>query len=182
MLTVDNTGLILVDVQGQLARQVVESQHVIEQCCKLVKSAQILGLPIVWLEQSPTKLGQTVPELQQLLGDLSPIVKTTFDACRQSKFLIEIEKSGKVNWLICGIEAHICVYQTASRLLQVGYKVHVVNDAISSRHQRNIDLATNKLMQRGAELTGVEMCLFELLVDAKVPQFKLILDVVKAKT
>ncbi|MCF7363987.1 hydrolase [Vibrio diazotrophicus] len=179
MLNKENTGLIIVDVQGKLARLVSNSDAVISNCAKLIKGAQALRLPIVWLEQNPNKLGQTVEELKTLLNDRNPIAKFTFDACREPNFVEAIKTSGKTSWLICGIEAHICVYQTAIHLKKMGFEVSLVSDCVSSRDQSNKDLAIQKLAGSGVDITGLEMCLYELVEDCRAPEFREILNLIK---
>ena len=179
MLTKETTGLIIIDVQGKLARLVSHSDAVISNCAKLVKGVQALGVPIVWLEQNPDKLGRTVDELRSLLGQQQPITKFTFDGCGEPAFTSAIQATGKTSWLICGIETHICVYQTASQLQQLGYELHLLVDCVSSREQENKDLAIRKLAAAGVELTSLEMCLYELVKDCRAPEFKAILNLIK---
>lgn len=179
MLNKKTTGLIIIDIQGKLARLVSNSEVLISNCTKLVKGAQSLDLPIVWLEQNPDKLGRTTEELQALLGEQQPIAKYTFDACGEPLFTEAIQAAGKSSWLVCGIEAHICVYQTASHLKKMGYDVHLVADCVSSREQANKELAIQKLAGAGVEITGLEMCLYEMVADCRSPQFKDILNLIK---
>ncbi|PMH31301.1 hydrolase [Vibrio lentus] len=179
MLTKQNTGLVVVDVQGKLARLVDESDTLISNCEKLIKGAQVLGLPIVSLEQNPEKLGATVDELNDLLNDAKPIPKFTFNACNEPKFVEAVQTKDVDTWLVCGIEAHICVYQTAMGLLDLGYKVQVVSDCISSRTALNKDLAIRRLSDAGVQITGLEMSLYELVKDCRAPEFKSILSLIR---
>jgi nicotinamidase-related amidase len=179
MLDPDNTGLIVVDVQGKLARLVDNSDELIARCAALIDGAKVLGLPVVWLEQNPDKLGQTVEELQQRLSDSHPITKFGFNACEEPQFIKQIELSHKTSWLVCGIEAHICVYQTALGLMENKYDVHVVSDCVSSRSEENKRLAIHTLSDRGVSMTGLEMCLYELVQDCRSPAFRPILSLIK---
>ncbi|OBT16145.1 hydrolase [Vibrio tasmaniensis] len=179
MLNRSNTGLVVVDVQGKLARLVDESDTLISNCGKLIKGAQVLGLPIISLEQNPEKLGATVDELNDLLSDAKPIPKFTFNACDEPKFVEVVQTKDVDTWLVCGIEAHICVYQTAMGLLDLGYKVQVVSDCISSRTALNKDLAIRRLADAGVQITGLEMSLYELVKDCRAPEFKSILSLVR---
>ena len=90
-----------------------------------------------------------------------------------------IASTGRTDWLVCGIEAHICVYQTVCDLLDNGYHAHIVNDAVSSRNPQNKALALDKMQRLGAHISGVEMALYELLERADIPEFKAILPLVK---
>ncbi|NOI54583.1 hydrolase [Vibrio crassostreae] len=179
MLNRVNTGLVVVDVQGKLARLVDDSDTLISNCGKLIKGAQALGLPIVSLEQNPEKLGATVDELNDLLSDAKPIPKFTFNACNEPKFVEAVQAKDVDTWLVCGIEAHICVYQTAKGLLDLGYKVQVVSDCISSRTALNKKLAIRRLTDAGIQITGLEMSLYELVKDCRAPAFKLILSLIR---
>ena len=179
MLNKENTGLIVIDIQGKLARLVHESDTLISNCKKLIKGAKILGLPIVWLEQNPEKLGATIDSLGILLNDQEPISKFTFDACEETRFLQTIREVNKETWLICGIEAHICVYQTTLHLKLLGFDVQLVCDCISSRTPENKHLAVNKLIKNGVDATSLEMCLYELVKDCRAPEFKEILKLIK---
>ena len=179
MLKVESTALVIVDVQGKLAHQMHEKQALFENLRRMIRGAQALGLPILWLEQLPDKLGATVPELAELLTDLEPIPKSSFSACRNADFLAALKALARKQVLVVGIEAHICVYQTATELKDLNYQVEVVTDAISSRRAENKHVALRKMNDCGVGLTSTEMALFELLGVAEGEQFKAILQIVK---
>ncbi|WP_426357385.1 hydrolase [Pseudocolwellia sp. HL-MZ19] len=179
MLNKDNTGLIVVDIQGKLARLVHDSDALISNCEKLIEGAQAIELPVILLEQNPGKLGSTVNELNDLLNHITPITKFTFNACESTDFLNSVKASHVDTWLVCGIEAHICVYQTAKGLVEQGYKVELVSDCISSRTLINKQLAISRLKDCGVKITGLEMCLYELVKDCRIPEFKNILNLVR---
>jgi nicotinamidase-related amidase len=179
MLEREKTGLVLVDVQGKLARIVEDSQALIDNIGKLVRACHALEIPVIWLEQIPEKLGATVPELATILFGNSPIAKSCFGGCGSANFLKAIQSSGRTQWLVCGIEAHVCVYQTVSGLIQLGYGVEVVADCVSSRTAANKALALAKMEKRGAGLTCLEMCLYEMMADAAMPKFRTVLDIIK---
>lgn len=179
MLNQTTAGLIIVDVQGKLARMVHDSETLLSNIKILIQGCKILNIPIVWLEQNPQGLGQTVPELSALLEDYQPLEKHTFNACDSNNFNKAIIQSGVQQWLVCGIEAHICLYQTTLGLLSNNYDVEVVADCISSRSKANVDIALTKLQSRGAHLTSLEMCLFELVKDSRTAAFKQILSLIK---
>ncbi|MGF1910896.1 isochorismatase family protein [Vibrio kasasachensis] len=179
MLNKEDTGLIIVDIQGKLASLVHDSEALIENCAKLIQGTQALGLPIIWLEQNPGKLGQTVDSVSELLKEQNPIAKFTFDGCNEPDFKHALNTAQKHSWLICGIEAHICVYQTATHLANLNFDVHVVSDCISSRDISNKQLALNKFFNERVKVTGLEMCLYELVKDCRSPEFKQILKLIK---
>ncbi len=179
MLTVSTTGLLVVDIQGKLARLVEGSPALIANSTRLIQGAQALGLPVVWLEQNPDKLGPTVPELQPLQSGAPVLAKFSFGALGEPAVADALARTGRRHWLVCGIEAHICVYQTVLGLLDSGAHVSLVVDAVSSRSAANRDLAITQLAARGARLTSVEMCLYELLGDCRHPAFRPILALIK---
>lgn len=179
MLSKENTGLIIIDIQGKLARLVHDSDALLANCKKLIKGAQALDLPIIWLEQNPEKMGATVDQLKILLDAQNPISKFTFDACEEPQFMQAVRAANVDAWLICGIEAHICVYQTALNIKRTGLEVHLVGDCISSRTLANKNLGISKLANNGIEVTGLEMCLYELLKDCRAAEFKEILGLIK---
>ncbi|NCM78796.1 isochorismatase family protein [Vibrio parahaemolyticus] len=180
MLSKGNTGLIVVDVQGKLATLMHESDALIENITKLVKGAKALDLPILWLEQNPERLGPTAEPIREVLESTHlPITKYTFDGCKEATFNVAVENAKVNTWLVCGIESHICVYQTAVSLRQSGYRVELVTDCVSSRTAANKALALAKLTANGVVLTGLEMCLYEMVEDCRAPEFKEILALIK---
>ncbi|MFL0982951.1 hydrolase [Vibrio parahaemolyticus] len=180
MLSKGNTGLIVVDVQGKLATLMHESDALIENITKLVKGAKALDLPILWLEQNPERLGPTAEPIREVLESTHlPITKYTFDGCKEATFKVAVENAKVDTWLVCGIESHICVYQTAVSLRQSGYRVELVTDCVSSRTAANKALALAKLTANGVVLTGLEMCLYEMVEDYRAPEFKEILALIK---
>ncbi|NOU50510.1 isochorismatase family protein [Pseudoalteromonas sp. JBTF-M23] len=179
MLNASNCGLLVIDIQGKLATQVVNSTQLIAGTEALILGCKALDLPIVWLEQAPNKLGATVPQLASLLHPEHAITKTTFSGYANHTVAQRIKSENKQYWLVCGIEAHICVYQTARDLLANKFKVMLVEDAISSQHIEHKALALSQLQHNGAQLTNVEMCLYELLADSQHPQFRTILNLIK---
>ncbi|WP_274002570.1 isochorismatase family protein [Vibrio parahaemolyticus] len=180
MLSKGNTGLIVVDVQGKLATLMHESDALIENITKLVKGAKALDLPILWLEQNPERLGPTAEPIREVLESTHlPITKYTFDGCKEVTFNVAVENAKVDTWLVCGIESHICVYQTAVSLRRSGYRVELVTDCVSSRTAANKALALAKLTANGVVLTGLEMCLYEMVEDCRAPEFKEILALIK---
>lgn len=179
MLTLENTALIVVDVQDKLARVMYEKEMLFENLQKLIKGVQILGIPIILTEQNPGGLGPTIPEVAHLLSDLQPIPKLSFSCCGDGRFLRELEALNRQQVLIAGIEVHVCVYQTAVDLLRLGYEVQVVADAVSSRTAENREIGLERVRSEGASLTSTETALFELLKVAEGAKFKEILNIVK---
>ncbi|WP_071396884.1 hydrolase [Bacillus tuaregi] len=178
MFTVEEACLVLVDVQGKLATIVEESESVISNSAKLVQAMQALEVPILWLEQNPSRLGPTSPEIAQHLTE-QPISKISFSACREEEFMEAVKRSGRTQFIITGIEAHICVYQTARQLKEQGFEVEVVADAVSSRTKENKEIGLVKMQALGILPTSTEMIMYELLQRADHEEFKTILRLVK---
>lgn len=180
MLTRDNTALLVIDVQGRLAQVMHEKEALFANVERMIKGAKILELPILWSEQVPEKLGPTLPEFAELLADSGqPISKASFSCCGVEPFMTALKATGRKQILVAGIETHVCVYQTALDLLNLGYEVQLVTDAVSSRTLENRALGIERIKEAGATLTGTEMALFELLRVAEGDQFRAISKLVK---
>lgn len=179
MLKTDSTALLIVDIQGKLAQLMHEKDLLFENVKKLIRGIQALQIPIIWMEQIPKKLGPTVPEIANLLTGLAPIAKTSFSCCGNDGFLKVLEKLNRRQILVAGIETHICVYQTIEDMVDMGYEVEVVADAVSSRTLSNKKIGLEKIRDCGAALTSVETALFEMMVAAEGEAFKKIVNIVK---
>lgn len=174
----EQTALVVIDVQGKLATLMSDSTKTITRIEQLVQGANILKLPILWLEQYPKGLGPTVQSIADEIPG-QPIEKITFSAWRTDEFKRELIACNKKRILLCGIEAHICVYQTAKDLQNAGFQVEIVSDAVDSRTADNKELALTRFIQEKIPLTSVEMALFELVEVAQGEQFKAISKIVK---
>ena len=179
MLTIDNTALIIIDVQEKLFRVINDREALLENLLKIVSGARALGIPIVVSEQNPAGLGGTVPELKTLLADIEPVSKFSFSCCGEERCQQQLADLKRTQLLLAGIETHICVYQTALDLLEEGYEVEVLADCVGSRTVENKKLGLEKMKQAGAQITGIEMALFELQRVAKGESFKEISRLVK---
>lgn len=179
MLTIANTVLLVVDVQGNLAHMMDEKQRLFDNLRKMIEGAHILEVPIIVTEQNPAGLGRTIPEIAYLLTNTQPISKMSFSCCRNEAFLQSLQALKRQQILITGIETHICVYQTTVGLLDLGYEVQVVVDAVASRTADNKAIGLEKMKSIGASVTSTEMALYELLQVAEGPQFKRILKIIK---
>ncbi len=179
MLKVDDTALLVIDVQGKLAEIMFEKELLYNNLRRLIQGTRVLGIPILWTEQNPVGLGSTVPDIAELFEGSKPILKNSFSCCREPLFRDALNLSGKRKVLLSGIETHVCVYQTARDLLEEGYEVHVVTDAVSSRTEANRKLGIQRMIDIGANRTGTEMALFELLGNADGDVFRRILRIVK---
>ena len=179
MLTLKNTVLTIIDVQGKLAQIMHDKNSLFANLQRIIRGAQTLNIPILWAEQIPEKLGSTVPEISNLFADQQPIAKVSFSCCGEERFMKNLKTLNKKQILIAGIEAHVCVYQTVMDLLASGYEIHVLADAVSSRTLANKEVGLNMMKEAGAKIQSVEMILFELLKRAEGEHFKEIIKIVK---
>ena len=179
MLEIDNCSLVVVDVQGKLAQIMYEKELLFKNIQVLIKAAKILNIPILWCQQVPAALGPTVPEIAELLTGIEPINKSSFSCCGDQNFIEKLSHLKTNQVLICGIETHVCIYQTTIDLLRTGYYVNVIADAVSSRTQENKHIALQRIAAEGAKISSVEMTLFELLRTAKHPNFKEVARLIK---
>lgn len=172
MISRDRTALVVVDVQEGF-RSYDCFAEVARQCGRLVEGAQILDVPIVATEQYPQGLRRTAPEVG-LPDGVEPLEKTVFSACRVDGFDLGLRDQV----LLCGIEAHVCVMQTALDLLDRGFEVQVAADAVGSRHAHDREIGLHRLDRAGAVLTTVEAALLELCERAGTPEFKAVQKVI----
>jgi nicotinamidase-related amidase len=179
MLDEKDCCLVVVDVQGKLAGLMHDKENLFKNIRILIQSATILDIPILWCQQVPSSLGPTVPEIAELLGGCEPINKSSFSSCGCEEFNSKLEELGRKQVLLCGIEAHVCVYQTAVELIERDYEVDVIADAVSSRTPDNKQIGLNRMTEEGARISCTEMALFEILRTADHPQFRQIAKLVK---
>ena len=178
-LTVENTVLVLIDFQERLFPVTHDKDKLLKNVLKLVEGAKVLEIPIVLTEQYPKGLGPTLPGIKALLPDFKPIEKVCFNCCDEDAFCKSLEALKRRQVLIAGIEAHICVYQTAMALSRDGYEVQVVGDCVSSRDPENRLVSLFRMGAAGVSPTTMEMALFELLKVASGDKFKQISNIVK---
>ena len=164
---------MLIDVQTRLVQAMSDRNSLLSHCETLIRAAALLAIPVLLTEQYPKGLGATEPVLAEQLSDnVKPIEKTCFSCCGSDKFNSALNRSDRSQIILAGIEAHVCVLQTALELSQQGKQVFVVADATDSRSSENKNLALERLRQSGVIITTTESVLFEWLKDAKHEQFK----------
>jgi len=179
MLTPENTLLIVIDVQGNLARVVAESESAIRAIARLVEGAKLLEISMLLTAQVPEKIGHTIPEIASLLPDQTDLPRVHFSVWQDAAVQQAIRNSGRQQVLLCGFEAHICLYQSSLDLLAQGFEITLVADAVSSRNSYNKAIALQELTNQGVHLTTVEMALFSLLRSAQHPAFKTVSRLIK---
>jgi nicotinamidase-related amidase len=172
----EDTVLVVIDVQEKLMPVIVNRDRVTENMLRLLKSSEILGLPIILTEQE--KLGDTLPELLEARSGLQPVRKLDFDCFGCREFTEELHSIGRRTLILCGVETHICVAQTALHAAP-DYTVHVVSDATSSRKEANWEVGLERMRQAGVVVTSTEMVIYELLRRAGTDEFRAVLPLVK---
>jgi nicotinamidase-related amidase len=178
-LNTENTVLLLIDFQERLFPVMHDKEKLLRNLVKLVQGIKVLEVPVIITEQYPKGLGPTIPEIKGLLPDVKPVEKVCFSCCDEPAFGEVLGTLKRKQVLIAGIEAHICVYQTAMALTRAGYEVQVVGDGVASRDPENKLVALFKMGAAGISPTTTEMALFELLKVAKGDKFKQISAIVK---
>ncbi|MBN2468317.1 MAG: hydrolase [Deltaproteobacteria bacterium] len=176
LLKKDDSLLVVIDMQEKLVPVVADKEMIVENVIKLVRFCRIIDLPVMVTEQE--KLGDTLPEIRAALVNTHPITKTAFSCFGSPAFREGIRQLRRNTLIIAGIEAHVCVAQTALQALP-DYTVHVVSDAVSSRVADNRKVALQRMRQCGVTITSTEMVIFELLEKAGTPLFKEALPLVK---
>jgi isochorismate hydrolase len=175
-----DAALLLIDMQEPFLRTIWQRDRLMHWVSVLLRSANLLDLPVVVTEQNRQKLGGTVDELAALLPTgVVPADKLCFSCAGSSRAVSDLDSAGKHQLILCGVETHICVTQTALDLLTQSYQVHVVADAVSSRSELNWDLGLRRMERAGAILTSTESVLYELLDQAGTPEFRDVLGLIK---
>ncbi|ADJ25874.1 isochorismatase hydrolase [Dehalogenimonas lykanthroporepellens BL-DC-9] len=179
MLEPQNTLLLIIDVQEKLFRVMDEKSALLKNIVALARGSALLEIPAIITEQNPDGLGPTLKEITDARPEALVSTKFSFDCCGETGFTEMLSRTGRRQIIVCGIESHICVYQTAMGLREAGYAVQVVADAVASRSPANRELALRRLEKEGIALTGTEMALFELLRTARADLFKAVSALIK---
>jgi nicotinamidase-related amidase len=176
-LTAQQGALLVVDVQEKLMAPIPDRALVIANAVRLVRGATILGLPVWATEQYPRGLGTTVAELAALIPERP--AKTVFHCCAVPQFLEQLYGRRIRHVTLAGIEAHVCVAQTALELIELGFQVQVPADAVASRAAIDWEFALRRLERAGAVVSTTEAVLFEWTETSDRPEFKAISDLIK---
>jgi len=175
----EDAVLVLVDIQAALADAMPTGDQWLESAVLLARAAGPLGIPCVVTRQYPRGLGDTVGVVAEAVGSHAPVDKTAFDCMAERGFCERLEETGRRTVVIAGIEAHICVTQTALSLVRAGYHAHVVADAVCSRRPTDRDIALARLRSAGVVVTTSESVLYEALGRAGTTAFREVLQLVK---
>ena len=182
LLEADRSALLVIDVQERLLPPIFNKVSLVKNTRLLIRLAKILALPILLSTQYKKGLGDIVPDVALLLEDVRPIDKVEFSCFGSDSFRSAIKALPRQRntVLLCGMEAHICVMQTALGALSDGYLVHVVSDAVGSRTEANWKVGLDRLRAAGAVISSTEMMIYELLRCSGTAQFKELLPHLKA--
>ncbi len=171
--------LLVIDVQEKLV-SALDKDTVVRRTETLVKAAKIIEIPTIVTEQYSKGLGSTVNPIKQNLDKNSPIIeKSAFSAVKEKGFMDVLKSFNKNQIVICGIETHVCVHQTASDLISEGFEVYVAKDACASRNKYEFKQGIDRMQENGAKISCVEIILFEWLKSSKNPYFKEIQALIK---
>jgi len=173
------TALLIVDVQQRINSVVMDGRGVVQNIVKLIEGCKVFDIPIFITEQYPKGLGPTEPALIEALEGQTPLQKMTFSCCGSQDFVEHLMSHNTKQLIVTGIEAHVCVLQTALDLLAQNFQVHIPKDAVSSRKELDYKTALDQMSQAGAILTTVETVLFEILEEAGTPEFKKVSKLIK---
>jgi len=173
------TALLIIDVQEKINAVMLDREFLLNSMVKLIRGCRILEVPIFLTEQYPQGLGPTESAIIEALGHGTPLQKMTFSCCGAAELLSALKAKRIKQVMVAGIEAHVCVQQTALDLLARNYQIHVIRDAVSSRKTTDAETALARMQNAGVVISTTEAALFELLERAGTPQFKEISQLVK---
>ena len=180
LMSVKDTALLVIDMQTRLLPVVTESEQVLQQALRLLAAAEILQIPVAATEQYPKGLGSSIPEIAEKIPKRSE--KLSFSCGECAEIFSTWQTKGIRKILLCGIETHVCVQQTAYDLLFAGFDVFLAADAMSSRFETDHRQALRRMEQAGITLTSTEAALFEWCEHAGTEQFKAISKLVKDRS
>lgn len=180
-LEAEQCALIVVDIQEKLLPPIFQKEQLVKNSQLLIRLAGILKIPTLVTTQYSRGLGPTVPEIASLLPEIQPIDKHMFSCFGSDAFCSSLKRlpGNRNTVLLCGMESHICVMQTALGALREGYIVHIASDAVSSRTEWNWKIGLERMRAAGAVISSTEMAMYELLRSSGAPAFKELLPYLK---
>jgi len=177
----ERAALIVIDIQEKLLPPIFQKEQLVRNSQLLIRLAGILKMPTLLTTQYSKGLGNTVPEISTLLTDISPIEKQIFSCFGSEVFCSTLKRlpGNRNTVLLCGMESHICVAQTALAALREGYLVHVASDAVSSRTEWNRNIGLERMRSAGAVISSTEMIIYEALRSSGTSEFRAMLQYLK---
>ena len=180
ILDPSSAALVVIDMQDAFRSVIGDFALIASRIPLAIRGFMALGLPVIVTEQYPIGLGRTAEEIALTLpGDFEYFEKTAFSSCGSVGFLDKLNGSAAKQVVICGLETHVCVNQTAHDLLDRGFQVHVLTDCVGSRFEHDRHAGLSKMLASGAVPSSVEMALFELMRDARHEKFREIQNLIK---
>src|SRR4030081_2927850 len=181
LLDADQCALVVVDIQEKLLPPIFQKDQLLRNAQLLIRAARVLKIPTLVSTQYTKGLGGTVPEIASLLPETEPIDKQLFSCFGSDVFCSSLKRlpGNRNTLLLCGMETHICVMQTALAALGEGYLVHVASDAVSSRAERNWKVGLDRMRAAGAVISSTEVMIYELVRSSGSPAFKELLPHLK---
>jgi nicotinamidase-related amidase len=171
--------LLIVDIQEKLAPAILNADMVVANAAKLIHAAKHLSVPMLASEQYPKGLGRTIPTLRELLPPETLFDKTHFSCLGESGMAERLQQQQRRQIIVCGMEAHVCVLQTALDIKAAGFTTIVVADAVSSRRSESCELGLARMRDAGVTIVTTEMVLFEWIGQAGTQEFKALLPLIK---
>jgi hypothetical protein len=178
-VTNENTIGLIIDIQERLFPAMWEKESLLRNSLTLIQGLTELKIPLIVTQQYSKGLGETIREIKSVIPDFGFIEKRSFSCCDEPVFMESLKKTGAKNVIICGIESHVCVLQTAVDLKAAGFNPVVVMDCVSSRVPASIEIAKERFRLEGIIMTSAESILFELTRTSAAPEFKAISNLVK---
>ncbi|WP_201536807.1 isochorismatase family protein [Psychrobacter immobilis] len=177
----ENTQAMIIDLQERLTPHIYDHENILKKTVTLIKGLQALNIPIMLNEQYKKGLGDTLPEIRDILeGDNAKgFEKVTFSACDNNEAWHYLAQQNRSTILLFGVEAHVCVLQTALDLLDNGMQPVIIGDAVGSRFPYDKKQAIRRIRRAGGVITTVETILFELCRSSEDPAFKTISNLIK---
>lgn len=179
LIRADQSVLIVIDMQERLVPAMQAPATTLRNTRHLITAAREMDVPVLLTEQYPKGLGPTVPEIAKVAGNSPILPKMHFSCMEDQGFAAAFRNTGRRQAVIAGMEAHICVVQTAASLIEEGVEVFVVSDATASRTTQSEEACLHRLSAAGAGIVTTEMVIFEWMGQAGTPQFKALLPLIK---
>jgi len=175
----DDSLLLLIDIQQAMLKAVRQWEQSVHRINQLIKSATLLGIPILATEQYKKGLGGTCEEIADKLKDVTYFQKEHFSACLEDDFVESVRKFGRRQIVVAGMETHVCVLQTGLDLIGTGYQVHLVKNAVTSRFEEDWQTAIDLFRDAGAVITTAEIVIFQWICRSNTDEFRKMLPIVK---
>ncbi|MBN2377664.1 MAG: hydrolase [Sedimentisphaerales bacterium] len=179
LLSLENCVLLVVDIQEAFAPHIFEMDRVVQRSGIMIEAAQLLQIPIIVTEQYPRGLKRTVEPLREILGDCQYHEKLTFSCCQDPAICQALQSVNRTQVLLVGIEAHVCISQTAHDLLTMGLQPFIAADAVSSREKSDFEIALQRASQAGVILTTTEAAIMEMTFSSEHPAFRQLSKLIK---